>query len=175
MSTAFAYVPEKIPPRDELGRFLSTIPAIERFARFLDFDPATGCVVWTGGTTMGRGHSAPYGSFWFEGKRWFAHRWAAKYIKGIIIDGFQVDHNCPHTGGKPNTLCVEHLQAVTIHEHVAFEQARKFIYIQVGLEEPDPVYVRDPNARPLYRPPEWFLRLRPDYRAPPPSVVSFLR
>lgn len=141
------------------GKFCSTTPALQRFAKFLEFDPTTGCVMWTGGTTMGRGHTAPYPSFWDQGKRWLGHRWAAKYIHGLDIDGFQVDHCCPHTGGRPNTLCVEHLQAVTHYEHVELEQRRNWIYVQVGLLEAEPLFEPDPNALPCHRPPAWFLRL----------------
>lgn len=135
--------------------------ALERFAAKCEFDPATGCVMWTGGTTSGRGHSAPYGSFW-DGRRWFAHRWAAKHIHGLNIDGMQVDHCCPHTGGRPNTLCVEHLQAVTFYEHVELEQRRNNIYIQVGLLEPEPLFQPDPRAPRIFQPPRWLLDLRPD-------------
>lgn len=44
-------------------------PALERFAEKCRFDPTTGCVLWTGGTTAGHGNSARYGAFWFEGER----------------------------------------------------------------------------------------------------------
>jgi hypothetical protein len=152
--------------RDDVGRFRSIIPAIHRFGKFLEFDPTTGCVMWRGGTTSGRGHSAPYGSFWDQGRRWFAHRWAAKYVHGLDIDGYQVDHCCPHTGGRPNTLCVEHLQAVTFYEHVALEQRRNFIYIQVGLLEAEPVFEPDPFAAPFFPPPAWFTKLRRDLARP---------
>lgn len=146
--------------RARTGRFRATTPAIERFARFLEFDPKTGCVLWTGGTTHGRGHTAPYGSFHFERRRWFAHRWAAKHIHGLDIDGYQVDHCCPHTGGRPNTLCVEHLQAVTLNEHVELERARTWILTQVGVYEPEPLFEPDPDAPDLFEPPAWLVKLQ---------------
>jgi hypothetical protein len=136
---------------------------MERFAAKCEFDAATGCVMWTGGTTQGRGHSAPYGSFKDGGRRWFAHRWAAKHIHGLDIDGYQVDHCCPHTEGRPNTLCVQHLQAVTHYEHVALEQRRNNIYIQVGLLDAEPLFEPDESAPARFDPPEWFIRLRPEY------------
>lgn len=154
-------------PRDPgRGVFLSPCgpgaSSLDRFAAKCEFDPATGCVLWTAGTTQGRGHSAPYGSFWDDGRRWFAHRWAAKHIHGLKIEGMQVDHCCPHTGGRPNTLCVEHLQAVTIYEHVELEQRRNNIYIQVGLLEAEPLFEPDPNAPAMFRAPRWFVEARPD-------------
>lgn len=153
-------------PRDARGVFRSpcgpNASALERFAAKCDFDPATGCVMWTGGTTQGRGHSAPYGSFKDEGRRWFAHRWAAKHVHGLNIDGYQVDHCCPNTNGRPNTLCVQHLQAVTFYEHVELEQRRNNIFIQVGLIEAEPLFEPDENAPALYECPRWLLDLRPD-------------
>lgn len=142
--------------RGARGRFVSTVPALTRFLSFLEFDATTGCVMWRGGTTHGRGHSAPYGSFWDQGRRWFAHRWAAKYIHGLNIEGYQVDHCCPNTGGRPNTLCVEHLQAVTFYEHVELEQRRNNIYIQAGPLEAEPLFEPDENAPAIYSPPTWF-------------------
>lgn len=84
--------------------------ALERFRSKCRFDPRTGCVLWTGGTTRGRGNTATYGSFWYDGRRWFAHRWAAAFIHGLDVEGLQVGHSCPCTGdGHPNTLCVQHV------------------------------------------------------------------
>lgn len=84
--------------------------ALARFAAKCRFDPVTGCVEWTGGTTSGKGSVCEYGSFWFEGRRWFAHRWAARFIHGLEIDGLDVDHECR------NRLCQQHLQAIP-HNH----------------------------------------------------------
>jgi hypothetical protein len=152
--------------RGDGGRFCSIIPAIHRFGKFLEFDATTGCVMWRGGTTHGRGHSAPYGSFWDQGKRWFAHRWAARYIHGLNIYGYQVDHCCPNTGGRPNTLCVEHLQAVTIYEHVELEQRRNNIFIQVGPLEAEPLFEPSPGGPEFFLPPPWFARLRREIARP---------
>jgi hypothetical protein len=78
------------------GNQLRARPALERFAEKCRFDPATGCVLWIGGTTAGRGNSALYGSFWFEGSRWFTHRWSAIHIHGIDLGDNQAGHCCPH-------------------------------------------------------------------------------
>ena len=130
-------------------------------ARFLakcEFDATTGCVIWTGGRSAGRGHSVPYGSFW-DGRRWSAHRWAAKHIHGLHIDdpATQVDHNCPpyRAGGDwlaPNTLCVHHVQVIP----ATLNRELQWIRVQVGLDPLPPVYVDDPDAVPFHNPPDWW-------------------
>lgn len=131
-------------------------PALHRFVEKCRFDPITGCVIWIGGRTQGRGHSVPYGSFWSDGRRWFAHRWAAVYIHGLEIEGLQVDHCCP-TIPIPNTLCVEHLQSVP----AAINRELQWIRTQVGLLEPPP-YCDDPASdAPIEHspcsPPVWYV------------------
>lgn len=148
--------------------------AFERFLRYCKFDPGTGCVVWTGGTTAGRGHSARYGAFWFEGRRWFVHRWAAKYIHGLDIDGVQVGHCCHDyvpSLTAPNSLCIEHLEAQTPEinraaqtEHMravrqTIEQRRFWVHAQVGILEPPPVSHPCFTQIPFYEEPEWLRRL----------------
>ena len=109
--------------RDARGKFV-TRPALARFLEKCRFDPTTGCVVWIGGKSAGHGNTAEYGVFWDEGRRQFAHRWSAKHILGLDIDGVTVGHCCPHTGGKPNTLCVAHLKPETLAENVAERNTR---------------------------------------------------
>jgi hypothetical protein len=132
---------------------------MQRFLSFCRFEPETACVIWTGGQTSGRGHHSPYGSFWFEKRRWFAHRWAAKYIHGQTIEGLQVDHCCPHIP-RPNTLCVEHVQSITLLENVALQHRRTAIHLQVGLLRYEDVYGPEPDPGemdrvPFYSPPSW--------------------
>lgn len=141
------------------GRWGNGPSALERFRNFCRFEPETGCVIWTGGQTQGRGHHVPYGSFWFEGRRWFAHRWAAKYIHRLVIDDMQVDHCCD-TRPKPNTLCVQHLQVVSATRNRELQEIRKtFIHLQVGLLNYEDVYgpPADDDERqiPYYTPPKW--------------------
>jgi hypothetical protein len=135
-------------------------------ARFLAkcrFEPETGCVLWTGAKTAGRGHHVPYGSFWYDNARWFAHRWSAKHIHGFDIDGLQVDHCCPRRD-LPHTLCVEHVVPVTgdYNRHLQTERRKHFIYLQVGLLQYDEVYGGSPESAPpsdsipFYTPPTWF-------------------
>jgi len=135
--------------------------ALERFKSFCRFEPETGCVVWIGGTTAGRGHSVRYPSFWFAGKRVFGHRWSAEHIHGIDIEGMHVDHCCPNIP-IPNTLCVEHLQARTLLQNVDLQHARRrnFIHLQVGLLQYADLYGHDPDPLPVtgipfFEPPAW--------------------
>ncbi len=136
-----------IKNRDAKGRIA---PGEHRSAllRFLDkcvHDPVTGCVNWIGGTTCGRGKTRKYGSFKYKGKRWYAHRWAAKFILGLDIDDLDVDHKCG------NTLCQFHLQATTKDVNSAYY----WIRVQVGiidLPEPDAI---DDDGIPFYLPPSW--------------------
>lgn len=138
--------------------------ALDRFMSFCRFEPETGCVIWTGGVTMGRGHHVPYPAFWFEGRRWFGHRWAAKFIHRLDIERLHVDHCCPGRA-HPNTLCVEHLQAITPRLNRQLQDTRKmFIHLQVGLLQYEEVYGSGPDlsdalsAIPFFDPPNW---LRP--------------
>lgn len=147
--------------------------ALERFRAKCQFEPRTGCVLWTGGMTRGRGNTATYGSFWYAGRRWFAHRWAAAFIHGLDVDGLQVSHCCPNMpDGKPNTLCVQHVTGQSqaenlaeLHERMArarCEQSndvrQQWLFVEIGLLEPEPLH--DPatlaNEMPWYDPPAWF-------------------
>lgn len=151
--------------------FVSVKSALERFLEKCQFDPTTGCVLWIGGTTAGRGKSAPYGSFKDGKRRWFAHRWAAKFIHGLEIDGRQVDHCCPpnRAGWEPllpNTLCVHHVQALVGSENRSLQDERRlWVFTQKGLLEPPPLFAElmaPPEIVPLvgeHAPPEWWTRL----------------
>lgn len=120
---------------------------MERFLAKCRFDPITGCVNWTAGTTAGRGHSARYGAFKFEGRRWFAHRWAARYIHGLEIDGLQVDHECT------NTLCQHHLAAIP----PSLNRELQWLRVWVGIDPPPPPFVADPHGVPFFTPPAWLI------------------
>ena len=142
------------------------VPAIERFAAKCAFDPVTGCVMWVGGKTSGRGHSEPYGRFWFENFNWFAHRWAAMHIHGFEITGLQVDHCCP---AGPSTLCVQHVKPEPSAVNRELQHLRPgrglqtlttrqwWLFVTKGIEE-EPPRPRDESGVPFYEPPEW---LRP--------------
>lgn len=146
-------------------------PALVRFAEKCRFDPTTGCVLWTGGTTAGHGNSTRYGAFWFEGERWAAHRWSAIHIKGINLGENQAGHYCPHG---PNTLCVEHVTGQTQLENLAelndrrkakvlqsSETRQHWLFVSMGLEPAPAALEVDLHAVPFYQPPEWFLPFLP--------------
>jgi hypothetical protein len=150
--------------RDHLGRLIPENP-LERFAKKCAFDPVTGCVMWIGTTTHGKGRNEPYGYFWFEGKMWLAHRWAAVHIHGFDIEGLDVDHCCPCG---PSTLCVEHLAGETgernrelRHERQSRpvaaqspETRRYWLFVSLGVEQYLPP-TRDADGVPFHSPPAW--------------------
>lgn len=148
--------------------------AMARFASFCEHDPVTDCVLWRGGTTTGRGHTEKYGAFWYNGRRWFAHRWAAKFIHGLEIDDQQVDHCCPYIR-HPNTLCVNHVQSLdsdinrflqTLRSRECkceqtIDQRRYWLYVQVGLEPPPPSYEATEGGIPFHELPGWLEPFKP--------------
>jgi hypothetical protein len=134
-------------------RFASVLTPLERFRSYCRFEPETGCVIWTGATTRGRGKTALYPAFWCDGKVHRGHRWSAEHIHGLDVSdpSTQVDHCCPHIV-RPNTLCVEHVQVVP----ASINRELQWIRVQVGLEpEPLPSGGPEPGAIPFYDPPAW--------------------
>lgn len=119
---------------------------LQRFLEKCEFDAVTGCVLWRGGKTRGRGKTSWYGSFWYAGKRWAAHRWAALHIHGLHIEGLDVDHECG------NTLCQAHLQAVESLENTALYWLR----VEKGIEPAPAVTELEEGGVPFYIPPAWF-------------------
>lgn len=143
-------------------------PALERFAEKCEFDPTTGCVLWKGGTSNGKGNSTRYGVFWAEGRRVFAHRWAAVNIHGIDLGSDEAGHCCP---GRPNSLCVQHLEGQTKAANIAERNTRVakavqsadtrqfYLFQQLGIYEPDPAMeqsISELNSIPFFEAPEWF-------------------
>ena len=143
--------------RDRKGRFTRSRAALDRFLDKCRFNAVTGCVEWVGGKTRGRGKTSWYGSFWYEGKPWKAHRWAARFLHGLEIDGLEVDHECG------NTLCVHHLQAVTGQVNREWY----WIRVEVGLIEEEPDDGPEDDGIPFFTCPDWFAATYS--RAFPPS------
>jgi len=170
-------------PRDDRGRLLP-LDALQRFASKCRFDATTGCVVWGGGKTRGRGNTAEYGSFWYEGRRWFAHRWAGVLIHGLRLDGVQAGHTCA------NSLCVEHVIGQTLAENMAEqierlgppgtrraraveqtnEQRQFWLLVERGYEQLPPPPAPEPDEIPFHTPPEW---LRPFLAQPENDECPF--
>lgn len=150
-------------------------PALERFAEKCRFDPLTGCILWTGGTSAGRGNTARYGRFWDTGTMWFAHRWSGVHIHGLHLGEHQAGHTCPHG---PNTLCVQHVAPQTQLENLKEQNARMkakvqqssadrqfWLLVSLGIEPAPPGQEIDPFAVPFYDPPEWFQPFMPKLEA----------
>ena len=90
--------------------------AEERFVLFTRFEGD--CLVWTGNAPHG------YGTFWYEGKKVRAHRFAYERFVGRIPEGLELDHLCRVT------RCVnpDHLEPVTRAENLrraSWPNARK--------------------------------------------------
>lgn len=172
------------------GRYYSSLPLLARFAAKCRFDPFTGCVIWIGGTSAGRGNTARYGVFWDsdEKRRWFAHRWSAMHIHGIdLTGGLTVGHCCPHThDGHPNTLCVEHVESQTLAYNViegnrrrhrargeqAAIQRQFWLFVGRGFEPAPEITAgpdNDPDAVPIFAAPAWLAPFmeKPDGEACP--------
>lgn len=86
----------------------------QRFENSYMADPNSGCWIWAGQEKKG------YGYFWLpahpsERKKVAAHRVSYQSFRGVIPDGYQIDHLCK------NTFCVNplHLEAVTQQENIA--------------------------------------------------------
>ena len=69
-----------------------------RTARFMEkvyMEPTSGCWLWGGRIDK---HQHGYGTFKVKMdkkcKNWKAHRWAAKYIGGMAVEGFYCCHKC---------------------------------------------------------------------------------
>lgn len=120
---------------------------IARFAAKCEFKPGTGCVLWTGAKTRGRGKTVTYGSFWYEGKAWRAHRWSAEFIHGQDFpDDYQVDHECN------DPMCVEHVQAIP----APVNRELQWIRVQVGTDElEDEERPEHDKEVPFHEPPDW--------------------
>jgi hypothetical protein len=157
-----------ICPRDKRGRVVALDP-LRRFAEKCEFEPTNGCVLWRGGTTSGAGNTATYGAFWADGRRWFAHRWAAVHIHRLVVAGVQVGHCCPCG---PNTLCVQHVEPQTQDENLAEQRARLggafmsqsaadrqyWLFVALGIEQRPERVAPAGGDVPLHEPPVW---LRP--------------
>lgn len=173
MATQFAH-PKRgtaVPVRHNGRHLVGTESALDRFRKYCQFDLTTGCVLWTGGTAHGRGNSAPYGVFWYEGKRWFAHRWAGVHIHKLELEGYHADHCCDpyRAGGEPlpaNTLCVQHVQPLTPRDNALARWERQtWLLTQKGYLEPPPLFVGleappavdVPGFAPVYEPPAWLV------------------
>jgi len=125
--------------------------ARRRFASKVRFDPQTGCVIWTAGTTGGWDGAVRYGSFKFGGKRWSAHRWAAAFIHSPDewTERMEVRHTCG------NTLCVQHVTA----ELPLVNTAQYWALVHKGYGDPGPPpQPSEPSG--WHKEPDWLQALK---------------
>lgn len=149
---------------------LLPVDALTRFASKCAFDPVTGCVMWTGTTTHGKGRTEPYGYFWYEGRMVLAHRWAAEHVHGFEIEGKEVDHCCP---AGPSTLCVQHLapepgevNRALRHERTSrtfqsLATRRYWLFVSLGIEESPRPAEREDDGVPFHPVPSWLQPFMP--------------
>lgn len=100
---------------------------IARFLRLCYDDPRSGCLIWAGAKSRGRGNTAWYGSFTPTGCQ--AVRAHEFYAVAVLVLRPQTElHHLDHTC--PNSLCVCHVECVPISVNLKL----RWIRIQVGAD-----------------------------------------
>lgn len=102
--------------------------ALERFATKLRFVPETGCLIWTAATHPIHAGESRTGIFKFEGKRWMARRWAAKFIMREDIDHKEVFTTCG------DDLCVRHLRV----DYPIINTRQHWLLVTLGYGDDEP-------------------------------------
>lgn len=99
---------------------------IARFLRLCAED-SSGCLVWMGAKSRGRGNTAWYGSFTVKGKTVRAHKFYAVAVLGQRPQTgiHHLDHDCC------NSLCVRHVECVPAMVNLKL----RWIRVQVGIDE----------------------------------------
>lgn len=85
--------------------------ALLRIEESTCWEPTSGCRLWLGNVSSGRG--GPYGTMSFRGRTWRVHRVVYVLAHGAIPVGTEIDH--VRARGCSSTLCcnIGHLEAVT--------------------------------------------------------------
>jgi hypothetical protein len=148
----------RIAPDAGSGGGTIRLPAIRRFIQKCMHDPSHGCILWMGGTSSSRGGNARSGQFWFEGKMWKAHRWAALHIHGLEIDSREVIQTCG------NSLCVQHLESRTYNE---MQSKQYWLMVQKGYEQLPPEEIKEAPEIPFFVKPGWLTEGSPADDEPP--------
>lgn len=89
---------------------------VRRLLSRVEVDPATGCWLWTGGATP-----KGYGRFRVGGRLYYPHRLTFVHFVGELGDDEQVDHLC----GEERCCNPDHLESVTVVQHVRRTRARR--------------------------------------------------
>ena len=71
-----------------------------------------------------------YGKFWFQGKSWWAHRWAYAVFNGDIPAGKTIDHECHN----PSCVRPSHLGILSRSENTALGNVNRAVVAE-ELEE----------------------------------------
>ena len=102
---------------DDLRRFLSKVIIYDN----------TECIEWKGGIQQSKQKYGGYGTFWYSGRKGYAHRFIYEHCEGKIPNGLVIDHLCR------NRICVNpsHLRITTTKDNIlcgegfSANQARK--------------------------------------------------
>jgi hypothetical protein len=121
--------------------------ALRRFVAKCEFMPASGCVLWRGGTEWSRDKTERTGVFSFEGKRWRARRWAAVHIHKLFgkHSGKEATVSCGEA------LCVQHVTATD----PVFPGAMFYAVREKGYAELDERKPPNHEGPPMHGCPEW--------------------
>src|SRR3546814_4772622 len=95
-----------------------------------------------------------FGRFWYDGANVLTHRWAAEHIHGLPVAGRDVIPDCG------NPLCVQHLSSHPSGDST--ERRKQWVYLRVGLLEPEPSRDPDPEAVPFFLKPDWLRAFDPE-------------
>jgi hypothetical protein len=119
--------------------------ALDRFRTKCRFDPGTGCVIWTGGTSSARDGTERTGVFWDRGRKVSARRWAAEHIHGLDLMGKEATVTCH------NPLCVEHVATA----QRAYPHRQFYVMRDLGYAELDERKAPAVDPVPFHQAPAW--------------------
>lgn len=84
-------------------------PLPPRWASRVTPDPATGCLLWTGGKNRGYGRAS------FGGRMTYIHVWVWQQVNGPVPPGLELRHTCDN----PACIAIGHLMLGTHADNMA--------------------------------------------------------